>query len=181
MESAQLNDSHKKKLDVFQRKGLRQILKWKSTFWEKDNDNAALLEAVNARVKAVRDNGKDVIPLSTVYLNRKIQSLVQLLTTKSGTPMQRVTFNINTLKPIFAPVRKQGGPKNAWAVEALEEYWKRIGEGYDWAYVKRTPTQSQSPSSKRIVDLGSGCKRYSLAKTQGKTRVRSILAGYFVI
>ena len=42
LESAQINDSMKKKLDAFQLKGLRQVLKMQTTYMNRTNTNRAV-------------------------------------------------------------------------------------------------------------------------------------------
>ena len=49
--SVALNDSLRKKLDIFQRKGLRQILKTKTTFVTRSNTNAYIIKVANETVK----------------------------------------------------------------------------------------------------------------------------------
>lgn len=51
LESAQLTAKHKKRLDVFQRRGLRQITKMKSTAWNRENDNEHLMRTANNMVR----------------------------------------------------------------------------------------------------------------------------------
>ena len=47
LESAQLNESAKKKLDTFQLKGLRNILKLKTTFIDRSNTNEEVFRRAN--------------------------------------------------------------------------------------------------------------------------------------
>ena len=47
LESAELKDSDKNKLDVFQLKGLRNILKNDTTFVNRQNTNAKFVEEAN--------------------------------------------------------------------------------------------------------------------------------------
>ena len=50
LESAQLNDSLKNKLDVFQLKGLRKILGLTTTFINRENTNALVYQKANEEV-----------------------------------------------------------------------------------------------------------------------------------
>ena len=68
LESVQINDAIQSKLDVFQLKGLRQILKIKTTYVDRTNTNEQVFEKANAEIQ--RDNRaatqtRSIIKMST--------------------------------------------------------------------------------------------------------------------
>ena len=66
LESAQLNDSHLAKLDVFQLKGLRKILRMQTTFMNRANTNERVYARANGRLSEEGSN-KRIRKFSQAY------------------------------------------------------------------------------------------------------------------
>ena len=77
LESVQINDSLKRKLDAFQLKGIRQILQLKTTYVDRANSNEVVFRKANEAVKTyevrrthIEDkfrSKKCIIPMSEYY------------------------------------------------------------------------------------------------------------------
>ena len=61
---------------------------------------------------------------SDVYRQAKRNPLIQLLTTPST--QQRLTFNIDKLKPHYRGPLRPGGPRLRWYQTTLLEYWQYL-------------------------------------------------------
>ena len=67
MESAELTEVAIQALDVFHLRGLRKILRMKTTFIDRANTNEEVYKRANEHLK----EGKHIEPLSAIYLRRK--------------------------------------------------------------------------------------------------------------
>ena len=111
LESAELRPSDLNKMDTFQLKGLRQILKLKTTYSVKDtpqgpkpviireNTNKRVFTIANKLNKDEKKNAKEIIPLSEVYQQRNLLFLEKLLNAPPNDPILRTTLNPSTLTP----------------------------------------------------------------------------------
>ena len=137
LESAELRPSDLTKLDTFQLKGLRQILKLKTTYAtidtpqgpkpviHRENTNKKVFEAANRISKEEKEHAKEIIPISEVYTRRKTEFLEKILLAPDNDPILRTTLNPSTLAPHKYGKRVIGKPKTIWANAALQEYWSR--------------------------------------------------------
>jgi len=79
LESAQLNKTNIAKLDVFQLKGLRKILKMKTTYVERENSNELIYKLAWEKSIIPGKEGKNIVPLSQVYRSLKIKKLIKVI------------------------------------------------------------------------------------------------------
>eukprot|EP00975_Prorocentrum_lima_P008037 1717783-Prorocentrum_lima.AAC.1 len=94
-------------LDIFQLKGLRQILHLKTTFIEPRNTNAYAYEKATEAVRRGTPHSlKKVLPLSQVYLNRKILLLADILAAGPTDPRYHMNFEDSSFK-VRADERKR--------------------------------------------------------------------------
>eukprot|EP00975_Prorocentrum_lima_P058079 12181543-Prorocentrum_lima.AAC.1 len=98
LESLQFTQCQMQMLDTFQLKGLRKILRMKTTFCDRSNTNDAVFQRANAAVRHGTSNpSKVVLPLSKVYLNRKIALISEILTNGSTDPRYHLNFDDSLL------------------------------------------------------------------------------------
>jgi hypothetical protein len=122
LESAQLNQGTVDKLDVFQLKGLRKILRMDTTYVNRSNSNDKVFEAANRACP----QGKPIQRFSETYRRRKLllyQSIVKL---HPRDPMKGVVMDPETLRPRTYEHKRVGRPRLNWAAETSREYWAAI-------------------------------------------------------
>ena len=138
LESLHLNKDQRKRLNVIQLKGYRQILKLPTTFGQMQMgvsptwDNPRVYALINAKINSweARSKGrgyfkktKTILPLSDYYFQVKRKAIIQLLNQEDGEPTKRVTIDDN-LKLKEYNFKKQGGVKHNWWEKGLKEYWE---------------------------------------------------------
>ena len=122
LESAQLNQGTIDKLDVFQLKGLRKILRMDTTYVNRSNSNDKVFETANRECP----QGKLIERFSETYRRRKLllyQSIVKL---RPRDPMKGVVLDPETLRPRTYERKRVGRPRLNWAAETSREYWAAI-------------------------------------------------------
>ena len=126
METAQLNEPQMKRLDVFQLKAMRKILKMNTTFVNRTNTNNKVFEDANAQMW--RDGGKKgVMPFRKAYMCSKLKQVKRIINQNTREPTRSVTFR-RELEIWIPPNRRQGRPAYKWANRALLELLENIQE-----------------------------------------------------
>ena len=144
LESAELRPSDLSKLDTFQLKGLRQILKLKTTYSTVKNEEGQIIpkilrENTNKRVYEIANEKlqesasanpktklKTIKKLSEYYEERKCILIEKLINSPQFDTVARTTFNPITLAPYFHGRKRRGRPNIQWADNALKTYWQNI-------------------------------------------------------
>ena len=75
IETAELNETTKQKIGVFQLKGLRQILKITNTYVDRLHSNEYVFKEANEIIFKERENPKLIIPMSQFYEQHNKNSL----------------------------------------------------------------------------------------------------------
>ena len=114
LESAQLNDSIKKRLDAFQLKGLRKILQIQTTYMDRSNTNEYVHrraeEEANPGINATSPNYKRISKLSDYYERcRRLTTLELIQIRDTNDPRVKMTMQNESLK-------MQEYRKNRWVV-----------------------------------------------------------------
>ena len=125
MDTAQLNDTETKKLETFQLKALRKILKLKTTFVNRTNTNEKVYQEANEKLAQINPtNPKKITPFKLAYQKLKMKKLINILT-NPGDIADKLTFQrgISTWK---YPNRRVGRPKYEWAQQGLQQIWQEI-------------------------------------------------------
>ena len=101
LESEQLKSENMHKLDVFQLKGLRKILKITTTFVDRTNTNERVYELANRSLaeNCGRGEPRKITKHSEVYMHRKLKWLQDLLQAPEEDIVKQTTLNWNTMKP----------------------------------------------------------------------------------
>jgi hypothetical protein len=124
LESAQLNQPELNRLNTFQLKGLRKIMRMQTTFVNRENTNALVLEKANEAFQT-RAGHKQIQLYSEAYKMQRVKSYVKLLNADQNDPARRTTFT-QDLKPIDYANKRHGRPKLRWATETAKMYWSII-------------------------------------------------------
>ena len=125
LESAELNDAEVQKLDVFQLKGLRQILRKDTTYVNRANTNKVIYEEANTHLNKNTNNTKNIQPYSEVYHTRKLEMYVQILNSPDDDPIKQTTMDVDTLTSRTTSKRRPGRPKRDWTVETAKLFWTK--------------------------------------------------------
>ena len=168
-DAMQLNEPELKKMEKFHLQGLRKILKWDTTYINRENTNEKIYEEINKQLSEQtnkineerKKEGKKkkkankVIKFSEFYKKMKIKRIEK--TINSTEAIHRITFEGN-LKPRTPPARRPGRPKYKWAERGIEEYWETIQKAF-----KHYPLRNYDHNSAEQKDF---IKQYaSAAKT----------------
>ena len=117
------------KLDTFQLKGLRKILKMQTTYINRSNTNKTVLGNANAIRNPENIAGKFIKPFS-VYVCAKQESLVKhTIRENDNEPLRQCTFEPASARPLGVKNRRVGRPRGNWAYGTLERMHVRYGYG----------------------------------------------------
>ena len=136
MESAQLTPSHQRRIEVFQLKGLRKILKMQTTYVDRSNTNAEVFRRANVEIENETRNGtipKVVKPFVTCYLNSRMKRLARIHRMNCNEAVRHVTFAPDpdhAIKPWTPPNRRVGRPRFKWVTETIKDMWNNIKHEY---------------------------------------------------
>ena len=109
------------KLDAFQLKGLRKILKMDTTFVKRSNTNQRVFKWANKEKNKNNIPGKNVKPFSE-YITDKQQALVKhIARLDDSDPLRQCTFEPGSIRPFIVTNRRVGRPRGIWAFEALQD------------------------------------------------------------
>ena len=118
LETLQLNANHLKRLDAFQQKGLRRILKIPPTFVNRTWTNARVLEAASSH--------RPQRTVSAVLEARKLKLIGHLLRSH-GNDVMRCSVISSNYCLATPPHRRQGRPRHNWSYIALKAAWASFG------------------------------------------------------
>ena len=129
LESAQLIPSIAKKLDTFQLKVLRKILRMDTTYIDRANTNTVVINKANTTMEN-EGRKKKVIPFSEAYIKFK-RKLACKIITKTASPAHKVTFINQKLRKWIHHGRRVGRPRLNWAEETIKELWDYLKKDTD--------------------------------------------------
>ena len=150
MNTVELNDSHIQRLEPFQLKGLRQILGFTTTYVNRSNTNAKVLDAANLYANAGTPEEKHKIRVTTfgAYCRApKLRYLGHLLRTDDFCPERTVIFHPYSANPIVLVKgeRRFGRPRKNWVEQAMNQAWEVTRRLYNLSdqpveYDRKAPT-----------------------------------------
>ncbi len=123
----QLNANLLSRLNVFHLKGLRQILRLKTTYIDRANTNAK----VYAMAQRILDQGPSrgrsgCFPFAQDYLDRRLKWLGHLLRQCDYDPERLVTFHPGTANANLHCLKRVGQPRKHWTIEVLGQAWEKL-------------------------------------------------------
>jgi hypothetical protein len=123
LETVELTKNQHSKLNAFHLRGLRKILKMKTTYIDRTCTN----EEVFKRANFTRSRGNYEKPkVQTIKddLNQRRTKLAkEVLTRTNLDPMRSVSFEHNSAQPYTAGHRRRGRPRNSWLQSTLGITW----------------------------------------------------------
>lgn len=138
LESAELGTALLNKLDVFQLKGLRKILRLDTTYVNWANTNRHVFEMGNSKIWT--QGGRKGFSLA--YKEAKNRRVARLINAGPNDPQKEITFE-RGLKTWNHVNKRVGAPKIKWAREAVKLLWNDLRETQS---PPRT-TQAYNPNS----------------------------------
>lgn len=122
LEALQPTEAAASKLDTFQLKGLRKILRMTTTYIDRANTNEEVFRRANA---AMSDGHHGYIrPLSEVLQEKRKKLLGHIIRRPRDHPQHQTTFATRTLIPRTTERRRVGRPRAAWTYETMKDSWK---------------------------------------------------------
>lgn len=129
LESAHLTMTWLQKLNTFQLRGLRKILRMVTTFVDRRNTNDEVLR----RADEAMGEGKTLELFSEAHDKRRVALAAHLLRRPDDDPGRAATYLPGTAEAIQHPARRVGRPRTKWADATHERAWnmvkEAIGEG----------------------------------------------------
>ena len=111
LESIQLTESAKSRLDVFQLKGLRKILKETATYIDRARTNAYIYRRASEAMSDGANIWVDIKKLSDYYDDLRITRFAKIITAGRGDPMYDVAFPAQGLHMHYYGKLRIGRPR----------------------------------------------------------------------
>ena len=121
LETIQLTKSELSKIDAFQMKGLRRILKIPSTYIDRTQTNDVVLQKAN-------ETGTHTQRLSESWKEQKLKLLGHILRADHSDPLRQVLFESGTNIPRYHIIRRSGRPKLDWLLETMKDALLVLGQ-----------------------------------------------------
>ena len=120
------------KIDAFQLKGLRQILKLETTYINRENTNERVIELaneeLNRRDENIRRRNRHIrksIVKFTDYIDKQALKLFgHLVRAPNDDPMRQVTFQAGNCKPSLIGIKRVGQPRHNWIKHNTATAWE---------------------------------------------------------
>ena len=124
LETAQLNGAATSKLDAFQLKGLRKMLKLNTTYVDRTSTNETVFRLANEALDG-GSTGKQITKISEEYESRRLRLFVKVLLAEDCNPQRSVTFEEGAITQRTYGIKRVGRPKNNWIKEATQALWEK--------------------------------------------------------
>ena len=141
LETVHLTKGQLRKLDTFQLKGLRQILKMHTTYIERKNTNRevrkraadCLYSGKGKKGTGKGKNGKGKNPppkrinkISTDLKESQLRLLKHILREPGDAPTRLATFQKTRARPNIGTKKRVGRPRQHWTVQLMRRAWKDL-------------------------------------------------------
>ena len=122
LECIQLTQPDLDKINSFQMKSLRRILKIPPTFIDRSYSNQRVLDVL-------RDTHRLSIHLfSQIWLKRKLKLFGHILRSSPDDPLRQVLFEYNSFTPRIE-YRRPGRPRTDWLLQSFKDAFALLGRG----------------------------------------------------
>ena len=127
LECIQLTQSDMAKLNAFQMKGLRRILKFPPTFIDRSITNQSVLDILRVSYQIRIDL------FSHTWLHKKLKLFGHILRSSPDDPLRQVLFEYNTFIPKIE-YRRPGKPRTSWLLQAFKDAFEKLGRAEEYDY-----------------------------------------------
>ena len=132
LETVELTQAGLHRLNVFQLRGLRQILKMTTTYINRENTNVRVLQEAEKSVNAgSRKNPTPFLFLSEVHDKRRVKWCGKVLRLLHDDPRFFTTYTTGAAKVKKKHTKRVGRPRLNWAEETHKRAWKTTQEFFD--------------------------------------------------
>ena len=115
LECIQLANVEQDKLNAFQMKGIRRILKIPPTEIDRQWTNKKVWD------KATEESGKYILKFTEMWYRQKYKRLGHLLRSEPDNPLHRVVFRTPDKHPRITGIRGVGRPREDWLYETMKD------------------------------------------------------------
>ena len=131
LETAELTRSLMNKIDAFQIRGLRRILKMQHPYHDRTATKLEVQE--NCNIEAYRKGSPQTVAKNAnryiqknadMYIKQKKKLLGHILRAEDSDPFRQVSFRSGTAREIEADKRRVGKPRVSWQSSAKKIVWK---------------------------------------------------------
>ena len=120
LETVSLTQSLRKKLEAFQLRGLRQILKIPTTFVDRRWTNTKVFELASQTAYPLDPNRK-VRPITIDLDERRVRLAGHILRAPNCDPLRQVSYEPNSAEPKHIGKRRVGRPRQQWVFKSNED------------------------------------------------------------
>lgn len=121
LESAHLTTAWLQKLNAFQLKGLRGILRMATTYIDRQNTNDEVIRRANECL----GEGREIELFNETHNNRRMKLAAHLLRRGDDDPGRHCTYYPGTARPRENPCRRVGRPRIKWANATHSMLWRQ--------------------------------------------------------
>ena len=146
LESVVLNDTQARRLDTFQLKGLRKILKIDTTYVDRAFSNAYVYDKAS---QALSHGHKRIQHMTEFHAQRRKVMLAKLLTLGTSEPGAQATLQHDKIAPHDHGKQKVGRKIQNWTIVTIKEFWDEVRETYEEAK-GLSNFDPDSPDARRI-------------------------------
>jgi hypothetical protein len=140
LETVHLTPAMERQIDAFQMRGLRQIMKYKHTYYDRTKTNAKIIEDASREAYPKEPNRK-IQRFSVFHKKRKVALLGHLIRTSNEDPLRQITFKENTATRADWGKRRPYGPRQNWVKETKKTIWVDVLKKFE--EYKETEEQDQ--------------------------------------
>jgi len=126
LESAAMNPGTIRRLNAFQMRGIRKIMKMPNTYLEQHRGftNKFVTDSANAEILKENRNAKIIEPFEDRYKERRLSAITKVIMTEGKNPAATITMQEGFLKSHEWGPNRRGRPRKKWLKEALSDLWK---------------------------------------------------------
>ena len=114
LETIQLTQNELNRLDAFQMKCLRRILKIPPTFQDRTQTNHIVFEHA-------KQHHANISKVSHIWMKQKLKLFGHILRADHTDPLRQVLFEYNRNLPRIPPTKRVGRPKQDWLTETIKD------------------------------------------------------------
>ena len=128
IESSQLTPAAVRRLETFQLKVIRKILKMNTTFIDRANTNEVVYKTANRKLEQECRGNQPPKKLGTfadAYRKLKIKRACKIIRQQDSS-IHKISFQGNRLRKWIHANRRVGRPRLSWTEETIKEIWELV-------------------------------------------------------
>jgi hypothetical protein len=117
METTHVTKVMQKKIDAFQLRGLRKILRMQTTYTRRTNTNVRVLAEATKFAYNKQGDNRQIQLFGETYWHRRAKLAAHVLRSPSEDPMRQISYENHTAQKQVIGTRRIGGPRQNWIKE----------------------------------------------------------------